>query len=162
MNISAVMIYLTSWGLLGAALFSLFAVFLFRSGLVFIAREEDGTLNEHIPVSGRILMLGTMVSFLAFFAAANYFGLIRPGYSLSFKEFFVLNFALYLILFLYDTFVVDAFVLGYWRPSFLRVPEAMGRASMKKHIVKSLPMGTAFGAVLAAAIAAVSIWVTAE
>lgn len=43
--------YLLIWSLLGAAAFSLYVILAFQTGLVYTARQEDGTLKERIPLS---------------------------------------------------------------------------------------------------------------
>ena len=63
---------------------------------------------------------------------------------------FLLNYGHYLTLFLFDTLVIDGLLLGVWRPQFLRLPKTMGGASMKEHILKSIPVGIASGIVLTA------------
>ena len=52
MTREAALAYLATWGLIGIALFSLFVIFAFRSGLVYTARKEEGTLKGHIPLKG--------------------------------------------------------------------------------------------------------------
>jgi hypothetical protein len=51
--------------------------------------------------------------------AANYYGVIQNGYQLSFWSMYALNLGLYLLLFLFDTIVIDGFVIGSWHPAFL-------------------------------------------
>jgi hypothetical protein len=60
----------------------------------------------------------------------------------------LLNYSVYLILFLFDTFFIDGFVLAIWRPAFLKLPDEMGRESMKKHILISIPIGLLLGIIL--------------
>ena len=38
--------YLVVWGIIGAVLFSLFVIFVFRTGIVYNARNEDGLLKR--------------------------------------------------------------------------------------------------------------------
>ena len=140
--------YLGLWGLIGSAVFSVFVVLLFRSGIVYAARKEDGTLKERIPIRGYASMVGFLFCIVGFELVANHFGLARRGITVGFGTLFLLNLVLYLILFAYDTIVVDGLVLGHWRPGFLRVPDAMGPDSMKEHMRKSLPVGTVFGILL--------------
>jgi hypothetical protein len=141
--------YLVFWSLVGAVLFSVFVVFVFRSGIVYASRKEDGTLKEHIPWRGIVAMATFLVAIVGFFVAANTVGLALKGISVDFIPLFLLNLAHYLILFLFDTFFIDAFVLGYWQPDFLKLSEQMGRESMREHILVSLPVGTVFGIFLA-------------
>jgi hypothetical protein len=148
MRIDQVVAYLLLWGLIGCGLFALLVVVLFRSGIVYSARKSDGTLKAEIPLNGKLAMLIVPVSYLGLQLTANYFVLVWQAVDLNFGRLFWLNYGLYLILFFFDTFFIDAFVLAVWRPGFLHLPVAMGRESMKTHIVKSLPVGLLIGAVL--------------
>jgi hypothetical protein len=143
-----VLSYLLIWGLIGCGLFSVIVVAFFRTGLVYTARKEDGTLKDNIPVSGKLAMLILPVSYIVFQVIANYFGLVQQEITLSYGTLFLLNYGLYLILFLFDTLVIDGFVISIWRPTFLQIPEAMGKESMKKHILISIPVGLLIGAAL--------------
>jgi hypothetical protein len=148
--------YLVKWGLIGAALFVLYVIFVFRSGLVYAARKPDGTLKDQVPLSGRLAMGSFIVIIIGFLVCANMLGLDGIEKGASFWTLFFLNYALYAILFSFDTFFIDAFVLGFWRPKFLKVPEEMGRESMKQHILKSIPVGLVVGVVLAG----LSTWIS--
>jgi hypothetical protein len=44
--------------------------------------------------------------------AANYFGPYHAGYQISFWGMYALNLDLYLILFLFDTLIIDGLVIG--------------------------------------------------
>jgi hypothetical protein len=140
--------YLMLWGLIGCGLFFLLVVVFFRTGLVYTARKEDGTLKDEIPLSGKLVMLILPISYLIYQVISTYFGIVKTGITLSFWNLFLLNFAVYLILFTFDTFVIDGFVLSVWRPTFLKIPDAMGKESMKKHILISIPVGLLIGALL--------------
>ncbi|MFL7892757.1 MAG: hypothetical protein ACK2UM_20005 [Anaerolineales bacterium] len=150
--------YLAVWGIIGAFLFSLFVIFVFRSRLVYTSRKEDGLLKEKIPLAGYLTSGGFLVLIVVFLVAANYFGLYQKGYPLNFWSLFALNFSLYLILFLFDSLVIDGLVLGYWRPAFLQLPAAMGGESMREHILKSIPVGIVFGVIICLVCSAASIY----
>ena len=140
--------YLLQWGLIGSAVFSIFVIVVFRTGIVYTAREDDGTLKGKMPTSGLLSMLVTLLGIIALQVLANYYGLFKAGFDLSFIQLYLLNFAYYLILFAYDTFVIDYLVISLWRPSFLKIPTAMDRESMKEHITKSIPVGLIAGILL--------------
>ena len=142
--------YLGLWSTIGCALFSVFVVVAFRTGIVFTARKEDGTLKKRIPVRGRLAMLTIPLGIVGLQVVANYFGISRQAFEVSFASLFLLNFGHYLILFTFDSVVIDGLVISVWRPAFLRLPDAMGLESMKRHILLSIPIGTLFGTVLAA------------
>jgi len=148
--------YLGLWSAIGCALFSVFVVVAFRTGIVFAARKEDGTLKKRIPLRGRLAMLIVPLGIVGLQVVANYFGLARKALEISFSSLFLLNLGYYLILFIFDSVVIDGLVLSVWRPAFLRLPDAIGRESMKRHILLSIPIGTAFGIVLAAVSTAIS------
>ncbi len=150
MTFGEVLSYLAVWSIVGSIAFSVFVVLAFRTGIVFTARNEEGSLKEKIPLRGYLAMMGFMFCIVGFMVLANFIGLSRKGYVLSFGALFSLNLALFLILFLFDTIVIDGLVIGYWRPGFFDLPDAMGWDSMKKHMLKSIPAGTVFGLVISA------------
>jgi len=149
MSPDEIIIYLVTWGMIGAILFSFFLIFVFRSGIVYTTRNEDGLLKEKIPLRGYLTPALFLICVVGFLVLANYFGLARRNIRLNFGALYLLNLLLYLILFLFDTIVIDGLVLGYWRPAFLQLPEAMGWDSMQVHIIKSVPVGSAFGLIIA-------------
>ena len=116
---STVLSYLLLWGLIGCALFFILVVVLFRTGSVYSARKLDGTLKDVIPLSGKLAMLILPISYLVFQVLSNYIGLVQQGTTLNYGQLFTLNYGIYLILFLFDTFFIDGFVLAIWRPAFL-------------------------------------------
>ena len=140
--------YLLLWGLIGCGLFFIIVVVLFRTGIVYTARKEDGTLKDEIPVTGKLAMLILPLNYWILQTTANYFGLVQQNISLRYWELFLLNYGVYLILFLFDTVFIDGFVLSIWRPAFLQLPDAMGKESMKKHILISIPIGLFIGIIL--------------
>ena len=148
MPLPGILSYLLIWGTIGAVLFSIFVIYVFRSGIVYTTRNEDGLLKERVPLSGYLTSGGFLLMIVIFLVAANNFGLYRTGYKVSFWQLYALNLFLYLLLFLYDTLIIDGLVLGYWRPSFLKLPDAMGADSMRVHIKKSIPVGTLAGLVI--------------
>jgi hypothetical protein len=148
--------YLTIWSIIGFIAFSIYVVVVFRSGLVYTSRKQDGTLKDRIPLSGIVNMLLLLLIIVGFQVLANYFGLARSEINIRFMALFLLNFGLYFILFLFDTIVIDGLVLGVWRPGFLRLSDDIGGESMKKHILISIPVGMAAGIILTAISSAIS------
>lgn len=142
---SAALSYLLIWGLIGCVLLFVLVVVLFRTRVVYTARKQDGTLKDEIPLSGKISMLIIPVSLTIFLLLTNKISLVEKDLILNFWQIFMLNFGLYLILYLFDTFFIDGFTLAIWRPGFLKIPDEMGRESMRKHIVVSLPIGLILG-----------------
>lgn len=156
MTAGAIIRYLAIWSLVGALAFSLFLVVAFRSGLVFAARKPDGTLKERVPPTGIATMATFLLLLVAFFLLANHLGLAAHIIGIPFSQLLFLNLTLHLVLFAFDTLVIDALVLGVWRPSFLRLRQEMGSASMTEHIRRSLPVGVISGVLLALVTATIS------
>ena len=61
---------------------------------------------------------------------------------------YAINHGLHLIVFLFDTIVIDGIVIGHWRPAFLETASAMSAESMREHIEKSIAVGTLFGLII--------------
>jgi len=156
MSVKDALAYLAIWSLIGAVLFSLFVVFVFRSGFVYASRKRDGALKREMPLRGYLAMFSTLLAIVGFLVTANHLGLARKHVSVGFGSLFALNFTLYLILFLFDTVFIDGFVLGYWRPGFLHLSEDMGREAMREHITRSIPVGILFGLFIAGLSTAIS------
>ncbi|MBN2044950.1 MAG: hypothetical protein JW757_08030 [Anaerolineales bacterium] len=150
--------YLVLWTVIGAAAFSLVVVYLFRSGRVYDARNEGGHLKAEMPRKGLLTMLGFLVLIIGFITLSNYLSLVRRGMALTYWPLFGLNLALILILIVYDTLVIDWWVIGHWRPAFLQLPAAMDKDQMKEHIRRSFVVAPLFGLLLAALSAGVTIW----
>jgi hypothetical protein len=150
MTLERMLCYLGIWSAIGCAVFSAYVVAVFRTGIVYTSRKEDGTLKRQIPLSGYLNMLIFLLGIVGLQVVANYFGLVRKALEVSFFSLFLLNFGHYLILFIFDTVVIDGLVLSVWRPGFLQLSDAIGGESMKKHMLLSIPIGTVTGVGLAA------------
>jgi len=150
MPTTTVLTYLALWSAIGCVLFSIYVVLVFKTGAVYTARKEDGTLKEKIPLSGLFNMLVLLLCIVGFLVAANYFGLVQREITLRFLPLLGLNYAHFAILFAFDTIAIDGLLLSVWRPAFLDLPEAMEATSMKKHILISLPVGLVAGLALSA------------
>jgi hypothetical protein len=147
--------YLLLWGLIGSGLLNLYVILVFRTGIVYTARHKDGTLKEKPSASGianSLILLGCIVGVQV---ASNYFGLQSRGAEPSFIALALLNYALYIILVIYDSLVIDYLVIVKWRPDFLMIPEAMNAQSMRKHIIMTIPVAPVIGLVLTA----LSTWI---
>ena len=133
---SLVFWYAVRWGIVGSAVFSVLVFMFFRTGFVFTARDQEGKLKRDMPLIGYAAMSIVLFGVL---------GIQMYGFSHSvvqvagFVDVFVLNYALYLFLLLYDTLVVDILVLCIWKPGFLRVPEGEGFTSIRHHVGTLLP-----------------------
>ena len=159
MSLNLILIYLVLWSVIGSAAFSLIVVILFRSGQVYNVRNEEGHLKKKMPLKGLLNMLVFLVLVVGFMIVANYFSLVRQGIRLAFWPLLGLNLALILILITYDTLVIDWWVIGYWRPAFLKLPAKMDKVQMKEHIRRSFYVAPVFGLLLALLSAWLTVWV---
>jgi hypothetical protein len=159
MSASLIFYYLPMGTLIGVAVFSLVVIYLFRSGRVYDSRNEEGHLKKEMPLKGLLTMLAFITLIIAFMAFTNYFSLVRNGYEPKFWPLFGLNLALIMILIVYDTLVIDWWVIGHWRPAFLQLPDTMDKEQMKEHILRSFYVAPLFGLLLAALSAGVTLWV---
>ncbi len=58
MTFGEVLSYLAVWSIVGSIAFSVFVVLAFRTGIVFTARNEEGSLKEKFPLRGYLAMIG--------------------------------------------------------------------------------------------------------
>ena len=149
--------YLLLWSLIGMAAFSAIIIYLFRSNRVYEARTEDGHLKKEMPLKGLLNMLLFLALIVAFIAGANYVSLISRGIVPSFWGLFGLNLALIMTLIVYDTLVIDWWVIGHWRPGFLQLPDKMDKEQMRIHIRRSFVVAPMFGLLLAILSAGVTV-----
>jgi len=150
MRIAQVLSYIGIWSVIGCIIFSLFVVIIFRTGIVWAARNQDGKLKKRIPLSGFLAMLTVLFGIIGLQLLSNYVGLRCREIELAFWPLFLLNYGYYAVLFLYDTLVIDFLVLSLWRPNFLQIPDVMSPKSLKEHIILSIPRGFVAGAILTA------------
>ena len=120
--------------LAGAFLLTLAVVFVFRTGIVYSNRKEDGTLKTKMPLMGYVVMGLTLILILAFFVLCDYltFRVVSAGI----VRILAFNMLLITLLSLYDGCVIDLWVLGKVRPSILSLPDAVTIDSMKRHVKK--------------------------
>lgn len=91
MSPGEIVTYLVTWGIIGAVLFSFFVIFVFRSGVVYNTRSDDGLLKEKIPLRGYLTSGLFVLSIVGFQVLANYFGLAIQNIKLSFGALYLLN-----------------------------------------------------------------------
>ena len=149
--------YLILWSMIGILAFSIIVIYLFRSGRVYDARNEEGHLKKEMPLKGLLTMLAFLALIAAFMTLTNYLSLVRQGAASTFWPLFGLNLALILILIVYDTLVIDWWVIGHWRPAFLHLPDTMDQEQMKEHIRRSFVSAPLFALLLAALSAGVTV-----
>jgi len=151
--------YFLLWSLIGMAAFSLIVLYLFRSGQVYDARTEEGHLKKAMPLKGLFNILLFLAVVVGFMASTNHISLISQGTSLNFWPLFGLNLALILILIVYDTLVIDWWVIGLLQPDFFQLPDAMDKEQMKVHIRRTFVVAPLYAILLAFLSAAVTLLV---
>lgn len=149
MTLFELLLYLLLWGSIGSAIFTIFVILVFRTGLVWKTRNEDYKFKKEIPVIGFVAIATIPVGIISLQVLANYISLELQNISLDFLGLFVINYLLYITLFLYDTLVIDLVFLGVWRPAFLKLPDVKNdSSSIKHHILISIPVGLIFGLIV--------------
>jgi hypothetical protein len=147
------------WSLIGAALFSVYVVLVFRTGIVYTARHSDGTLKKRVSLSG-LLNSGLLVGMIAGLQVAALLSTFRgAGDVPRYGRLYAFAYALYLVLGVYDTAVIDYLVIVKWRPGFLKLPDEMNADSMRRHILASIPVVLLAGLALTAVSALIARWI---
>jgi hypothetical protein len=149
MTLRIILSFLGLWGLIGALIFNVIVVYLFWSGLVFASRTEEGHIKRKLQLKGLLTMLVFLTAVVGFIVTANYLSLVRDGILLDFLNLFLLNLGLILLLIIYDSLVIDWWVIGHWRPKFLNLPDSMDKNQMKDHIARTFIAGPILGLLLA-------------
>ena len=147
-TLNQLLVHLLIWSLVGIVVFNLYIVVVFRTGIVYTSREQDGTLKQRLPLSGVLSSLSILVGIIAVQLASSFSLLSSLTVPVSFWVLLALNYALFLVLFLYDTLVIDFFVIGRWRPAILNLPDEMDAGSMAEHIRASMVVAPLIGLVL--------------
>jgi hypothetical protein len=138
MSPSQIANYLLTWGLTGAFTFNLFVIYLFRSGRVYDGPTKQGHIREDLPRKGLATMLVFLLAVVGFFILTNYLSLVRTGAEMKFWPVFGLNLALIVVLVVYDSLVIDWWVIAFWRPTILKLPDEMDRTQMAVHLRRTL------------------------
>jgi hypothetical protein len=146
--LNQLLVHLLIWSLVGIVVFNLYVVVVFRTGIVYTSREQDGTLKGRLPLSGVLSSLSILVGIIAVQLASSFSLLSTQTAPVNFWVLLALNYSLFLVLFLYDTLVIDYFVIGRWRPAILHLPDEMDAGSMTEHIRASLVVAPLIGLVL--------------
>jgi len=142
-----ILINLGLWSLIGIFLFSLFVIIVFRTGFVWKSRNKKGLLKKKQSLSGYLGMLILPIGIISIQLLFSYFS-FEDNIIFSFAKIFLLNYFLYGILFIYDTFIIDYIILSLWRPKFLKIPKNLNSKSMNEHILISIPIGAIIGLVI--------------
>lgn len=129
------------WFLGSILVFSLMVLLALRSGAAFRVRQEDGSLRQHRSGAARLLKLLVLALLVGLLLLFDYSTLVRAGVVPDFWLTLTLNFSLFFLIFLYDTVIIDYWVIGRWRPGFLRLPAALDSAAMRHHIRATLVRG---------------------
>ena len=128
------------WFLIGAFLLNIIVYAVYKTGIVHSARQKDGTLRKVQTLKGFISMICMLLLVIIFVVLFDYITFDKTG-NISFIDLTITNFFLILLLVLYDSFFIDIFVLGIWKPKVLNIPKELTIESMKYHVKKQFTMG---------------------
>ena len=129
------------WSLVGTAGFTLLLILASVTKAFQLTRDEEGRLRKPMPLGGRVVMAGFILTIFLFLIAAVYFGLHMKGISLSFWTLWLMNFMIFFTLLLFDTFIIDILILVLWHPAFLKLPNTEMFTSATFHL-KTMLFGT--------------------
>ena len=138
MNLSVFINYILLWTFIGIFLFNIFVIYLFRSGTIYESRNAQGHLKKDMTIKGALTIIAFLVVIIAIIVTSNYFSIVNIGISLSYWQYFLVNFSLIITLVIYDTLVIDWWVIALWRPSWLKIPPLMDKEQMRIHVKRSL------------------------
>ncbi|MBN2519233.1 MAG: hypothetical protein JXB17_01910 [Bacteroidales bacterium] len=124
----------------GVLLLNLIVFLVYKTGIVHSARNRNGTLKKKFSLKGLMSMVIMLVLIIVFLTAFDYVSFSKFQKT-SFYEILIANFILMLLLVFYDSFFIDLFVLGKWKPRFLKIPEEVTGESMMYHIKKQFTVG---------------------
>jgi hypothetical protein len=133
-------INLALWFLLGALLLNIVVFLVYKTSIVDTAREKDGTLKKKQGLKGLGALSGMLMLILLFMLGFDFTSFQRIE-SLHFSDILIANAILILLLVFYDSFFIDLFVLGRWKPRILDIPEELTMKSMKYHVKKQFTLG---------------------
>lgn len=137
---------LMSWALIGIILFSILVYVYSQTGMFYTRKDEEGNLRKEKSLKGFLSSFFILIGLFLIQFLYSFISLRNGGFPVTFSLLYLLNFLLYEILFLYDTFVIDIFVICVWHPEFMNLPETEMYTSPHYHL-KTLIPGTAFGIV---------------
>ncbi len=135
-----IIINTTIWFLIGAGLLNVIVIAVFRTGIVYKSRKQDGTLKKRMPFAGILSFLIMLILILTFFVAFDFFTFRNAG-QIKYIWVLLMNFLLLLLLDLYDAFIIDILILTKWRPGFLKLSKELTPDSMNLHVRKQFTAG---------------------
>jgi len=135
-----IIINTTIWFLIGVFLLNIIVLAVFRTGIVYKSRKQDGTLKKKMAFAGILLFLIMLILILIFFIAFDYFA-FKNIEQIKYIRVLSINLLLLLLLDFYDAFIIDIFVLTKWKPGFLKLSKELTPDSMKFHIKKQFTAG---------------------
>ncbi len=144
--------YLLVWGVIGSILFTILVGVFFLTGIIYAAVENPD------PKTKKKGMIGSLIILIGIIFVQSISTIISLDSNLDNADFigiFVLNYALYLLLFLYDTLIIDIVILVKWHPDFLQLPDEEVFNSATYHLKTLIP-----GSIIGLAVTAISVFLT--
>jgi hypothetical protein len=127
-------------------------VVFFLTGVIYAAVENpDPKTKKKGMIGSLIILLG--IIFIQSISTISSLDSYRGNE--DFIGIFVLNYALYLLLFLYDTLIIDIVILVKWHPDFLHLPNEEVFTSVNYHLKTLIP-----GSLIGLALTAISVFLT--
>jgi len=152
MSSLSVITYLLVWGFVGSVLFTIIVYLFFLTGVIYAAIENPDPKTKKKGMIGSLIIL---IGIILIQSVSTISSLDSYRGNADFISVFILNYALYLILFFYDTIIIDIVILVKWHPDFLHLPDEEVFTSVSYHLRTLIP-----GSILGLAVTAISVFLT--
>ncbi len=136
----ATLLHIFLWFFIGAFLLNIIVYYVYKTGLVHSTRQKDGTLKKRQTLRGVISMICMLFLIIIFIVSFDYKTFYHIS-NINYIDLTITNFILITLLILYDSFFIDLYVLGIWRPKILNIPKELTIESMKYHVKKQFTIG---------------------
>ena len=155
--ISTLLINILKFGGIGSLIFTFVLILMSVSGLAAAVRTPEGKFRKNISWKSGF----AFTSFLLFLVLLFYFGNLSFANSLNtFPPFLFLwanAFGIFLVVHLYDLFIIDYLIIVKWHPDFLNLPDTEYYNSFKPH-VEGFKRGLFFGLLFSLLVSLASLW----
>jgi len=128
-------ITLIIWFFIGANLLNIVVIIFSYTGLLYSKYDKEGRIKKKVPLKGFLSTIFGLVIIMILFVFYDY-SLFKESEQINYFDILLANFILLFLLELYDALFIDIFVIGLWRPKFLKLKDYYSLGSMRTHVKK--------------------------
>ena len=136
--------HLLFWGIIGCLLFSAIVILFFLTGVIYAAVEKPDPKTKQKGYVGSFVIIIGIIS-IQIVSTLTSLGNLKIND--EYLAIYIINYLLYILLFLYDTIIIDVLILVKWHPDFLHLPDEEVFTSTSYHL-KTLIPGSIIGLAL--------------